>query len=128
MTAGPAPIVPDRRGPRVGGASWWPWFGIFGACVAWSLQELVGYGLSADPCGAASGGGSAGASLAVSVALVLVGLCALGAALRTWRRSASARERFLGQAGLLLSALFLVALAANLAVLLLVPPCAPGAG
>jgi hypothetical protein len=124
------PVVPEPRVPAGESAgSWSQWFGIFGASVAWALQELVGYGLTADPCGAGPGAaGAVGTSLVASVALTLVGAGALFVAIQSRRRSVNAREHFMAQAGILVSGLFLAGLLANLAVLLLVPACAPAAG
>jgi hypothetical protein len=128
MTAGPATPAPrsGSRGRRAARSAAL-WFGLFGASVAWAVQEIVGYGLTSDPCAQPSQVTPAvGTSVIVSAALTLAGAAALVVATGAWRRSAADRSRFMALGGILVSALFLMALAANLAVLFLVPPCGRG--
>ena len=126
MTSGPT--LHAANGPSAGRLPLW--FGLFGASLAWSLQELVGYGLAAGSCALAAEAGEprlSGALLA-SVVLTLVGAAALLVAIGAVRRSDRPRGRFMALGGVLVSALFLAALLANLAILFLVPVCGPSAG
>jgi hypothetical protein len=109
--------------------------GLIAAPLAWSLQELLGYGLSARACGAAPGVGVA--ELIVAVGAVLVAGTGLVVSRGAWRRvggdglesepgRASVRagtDRFLALAGMLVSVIFLFGIVMNLAGYFLVPGC-----
>ena len=119
------------------------WFGLLAPPLAWSGQELVGYGLAARACG--SGGrhffpmapGLGTAELIVSGAAVLLAVMGLITAGLSWRRSDTARSetgsaplgaafersRFMALAGILLSMLFLLAILMNAGGYFLVSPC-----
>lgn len=101
------------------------WFGLFGACAAWALQELLSYGILSRTCvgpGQTAGGAQAAVG-ATSGALVLIGAAALLVAIGSSRRSDTARTRFMSRSGVLLSTLFLMGLLANFALLFLLPTC-----
>jgi formate hydrogenlyase subunit 3/multisubunit Na+/H+ antiporter MnhD subunit len=118
-------MTTDRHGVPVGALTLW--FGVFGAAVAWSLQELVGYAVVARSCLPRAAGegpaGALGATTALSVGLLLVGAAAGLVAYRTWRRTAPGRPHFMALSGVLVSGLFGLGLLANLVVLFLVSPC-----
>ncbi len=122
------------------------WFGLFGAPLLWSVQELVGYATTAHRCYPASvplsgtsPGGAWVLALAVTILALLVSLAAGGTALHAWRRSAheraagdeeasllevgEGRTRFMAFGGLLLSGLFLIAVIFSGIGLLFVSRC-----
>ncbi|HEU4648903.1 MAG TPA: hypothetical protein VFS33_07575 [Gemmatimonadales bacterium] len=133
----PTQSVPESRGQRG------LWFGLFGAAVAWSVQELANYALSAYAC---SPPGLRGAvprvtgirawELILSGVLLIVALAAGWTAVRDWRAArpeqggagrhleiGEGRVAFMAFAGILLSAIFLLAIVMNLISVIMVPPC-----
>jgi hypothetical protein len=112
------------------------WFGLFGAVAAWSLQELLSYGLVAHACypdwrprSLPAVAGLWSITLVVSaVALAWAGTAALAS---WWARrktamsgpDASDRLRFMANGGLLVSGMVLFAVVLNLVALFLVPMC-----
>lgn len=101
------------------------WVGLIAAPLAWSLQELLGYGLSARACGGAPGVGIA--ELIVAGSAVMVAGLGLVAS-RSARRRAGAgggTDRFMAEGGMLVSGIFLFGIVMNLAGYLLVPCAVP---
>jgi hypothetical protein len=96
------------------------WFGLAGAPIAWSVQELAGYALAAQGCGAGRT-----ASVVLGVAATLVGVGAGVTASRAWRASGSARAPagFMALGGILTSVLFIPLLVMNVALATTVPAC-----
>jgi hypothetical protein len=120
------------------------WFGVFAAPLFWSIQELVSYALIAHACYPRSVPLAAPASgraetLAIAAGVIAFIVAAIGGvtALRIWRATrvkgedgeetprdvAEARTSFMGFAGLLLSTVFLLAIALNLGAIFLLPTC-----
>jgi hypothetical protein len=120
------------------------WFGLFGAPLAWSVQELAGYAVMSHACYPSwqplQRLGSPGpwpATLAVSGVMLLVGLAAGLLAFRSWRLTRAlhreerhhplehgeGRARFMALGGLILSSIFLGGIAMNTLVLFRVSPC-----
>ena len=114
-------------------------FGLFAGPVMWSIQELVSYSLAAQACYPGSaplrepliGGVGVFVALTTLVALVIA-IAALLVSLRSWRAAGSVSEleapdesriRFLSLAGILVSALFILAIALNGVPVLLLSPC-----
>jgi hypothetical protein len=120
------------------------WIGLLAGPLAWSAQELVGYGLAARACGAggprpiAIAPALGVAELVVSGAALLITVLGLVTALLAWRRSnrdraeageppleaIEGRTRFMAVAGILVSTLFLFGILMNAAGYFLVRPCA----
>lgn len=121
------------------------WFGLFGTPVAWSLQLLASYALTAHACfpGAVPLARPAGAdawliALIASAAAAVVAAVAGNTAWRSWRATRSehpgdhgtllevgeGRTRFMALAGLLLSGIFFLGIVMNAVPLFLVQPCA----
>lgn len=100
------------------------WFGLVAGPLAWSLQELLGYGLSARACGAAGTFGPA--EMVVAGAAIVVAGSALVVSRSSWRRVGVDRESdgFMALGGVLVSGLFLFGILMNLAAYFIVPPCA----
>lgn len=120
------------------------WFGLFGAPVAWSIQELVSYAVVAHACypnlqpqPTQSISGAWSIALIVSLLTLLIGLAAGVTAYRSWANSreergnpehhplehGEGRTRFMALSGLIVSSIFLLNLVMNAAVLFLVPAC-----
>jgi hypothetical protein len=119
------------------------WFGLFGAAIAWSLQELSSYAILAHGCypswqplAALSSPASWSAALVVSVVALLIGLTASLTAYRAWQRTSSGdeshthhldvgegRERFMALSGIIVSLIMLGNIVMNAIVLLSVPAC-----
>lgn len=120
------------------------WFGLFGAAVAWSVQELAGYAIIAHACypswqprmiPAASGVWTI--TLVMSLFMVALGIAAGLTAYRSWRRTqrdqsrdderqlevGEDRARFMAISGIIVSSILLFNLLMNAIVLFLVPPC-----
>jgi hypothetical protein len=95
------------------------WFGLAGAPIAWSVQELAGYALAAQ-CETGRT-----ASVALGVAATLVGLGAGVTATRAWRASGpvGAPAGFMALAGIMTSVLFVLLLVMNVALAIVVPSC-----
>ncbi len=123
------------------------WFGLAGASIAWSVQEVVDTALVSHSCYPGGFplstpviGGLRGMAAAVSVTAMLVALLALLTALRSWRmmrerqgadaiqsREAAppaGRSRFMALAGIAVSALFLGGIVLQIVSIVLVHPCA----
>jgi hypothetical protein len=118
--------------------------GLVGAPVAWSVQIVLGFALSAYACyprrmslpEPVLAGLRTELGLVSTVAIVLAALCTL-VAYRSWARTRKEQEsdghalldagegrtRFMAMCGLLTSASFLIALIFTSMVLLLVQPC-----
>jgi hypothetical protein len=123
------------------------WFGLFGAAVAWSVQELVSFAVVSHSCypdwrprAAPTVAGTWTISLIVG--LLMVGL-GVGAGLRAWRSWRQTREaggdrihqqldvgerrvHFMATSGLVVSGLVLFAILLNLIVVFMAPICGPG--
>lgn len=135
-------VHPASERHRVGVAALW--FGLFGAPIAWSIQELVSYAVVAHACypgrqpkvgGTISGTWSI--TLIVCLLTLVVGLAAGITAYRSWSRSRAehgatehhplehgeGRTGFMALSGLILSSIFLLNLVMNAVVLFLVPAC-----
>ena len=119
-------------------------FGLAAAPVAWSAQILFGSALSgfvcyphAAPLAVPLWHGSRSIILAVDLVGIVISIMAGLISWRNWRRTSlerpgsfhhlldlgEGRTRFMATAGMLTSALFLIALAFGLAVVYLVPQC-----
>jgi hypothetical protein len=120
------------------------WFGLFGAALAWSVQELVSFSLISHSCYPTRAPLSApvfadawGVALAVGLLMLLLGIAAVLTAWRSWRRSESpGREplefllevgeghvRFAAFSGLLVGGMMLNAIILTLIALFVVPAC-----
>jgi hypothetical protein len=120
------------------------WLGLFGAPLAWSIQELVSYSIVAHACYPSSEPKlmiampwlSIVGLIVSGVTLVLGGLTA-SVAHKSWKRSGGAaggerghlldhgegRIRFMALSGVVLSVLFLFSMVLNTVTLLLQPAC-----
>lgn len=133
--------APHRGAARAGAL----WFGLFGAPLAWSLQLMVAYALAAHSCFPARAplsrptlGALDGIELALGAAALAVAAAAGVTALRSWRATrgelghetgamlevGEGRTHFMAFAGVMTSALFLLAVLLNGASVLLLPACA----
>jgi hypothetical protein len=122
------------------------WFGLFGAAVAWSVQELVSFAVVSHSCypdwhprSAPTIGGTWTIALIVSLVMVLLGAGAGFTAWRSARRTGEAggggvhhqldvgerRAHFMATGGLVVSGLVLFAILLNLVVLFMAPICGP---
>jgi Na+/proline symporter len=120
------------------------WFGLLGAPLGWSLQELVNVSLAGYACyphdtplATPLWTNLNDVSLGVEAAAAVLCVGALIAAVLTWRRtrhekagdthqllgSGDGRTRFMAMAGMITSALFLVATGLAALNLFGVPPC-----
>lgn len=134
----PAQSLSEARGQRR------LWFGLFGGPVAWSVQELATYALSASACNPPGlrGGvprmpGLRAWELIVGVVVLAVAIGAAWTAVRGWHAARPAhgsaeglqlevgegRVGFMAFAGILLSAIFLFGIVMNLVSIFMVPPC-----
>lgn len=125
-------------------ARWAVWFGLLGAPIAWSLQELVNVSLAGNACyphdtplSSPLWTNLTGLALWVEAAALLVCVAAGLAALQTWRQSRSekpgdahrllgsgdGRTRFMAMAGIMTSLLFLIGTALATLNLAAVPAC-----
>jgi hypothetical protein len=118
------------------------WFGLLAGPLAWMVQELVGYGLAAQACGAegprpiplapAFGVGE----LIVSGAAVFLAAAGLVTAVLAWRRAdrlraegdqapdvSHERSAFMARAGVITGLFFLFGVLMNAAGYFLIPPC-----
>lgn len=133
---------PSSHRHRVG--AWAMWFGILGAPVAWSLQQLVNAPLLAHACYpkdvpiAEPIWANAG-SVALAVELVAIVVCVVAGLTgwRNWRRTRAEKEgsahhlmeagdgrsRFMAMVGMICSGLFLLATVFATAFLYGVQPC-----
>jgi hypothetical protein len=120
------------------------WFGLFGAPLAWAVQELVDAAISAHACypgpvplDSPAISGTFAASLIVSIAAALASVFALATALRSYQRTRNetpgtshhlmevgeGRTRFMALSGIAIGAIFLLNTIMNGVALFLVPPC-----
>lgn len=122
------------------------WFGLFGAAAAWSVQEIVDYSIAAHTCyprlyplDAPTVGRGAlwGITIAVSVAMLAVGIAAGLSAVHAWRQTreetgghsswaldtGEGRTRFMAMSGLLTSVVFVLGMLVHTATILSVSPC-----
>jgi hypothetical protein len=119
-------------------------FGISAAPAAWNVQLLFSVALSgrncyphANPLAAPLWNGLRPVLFAISLAAIVLAIIGGLVALRSWRKTfdesagsahhlldrGEGRTRFMAMAGMLVSALFLIALAFGTAALCLVPLC-----
>lgn len=140
MTAQAFHPAPQRH--RVSDAGLW--FGLFGAPLAWSIQLLAGYALSAHTCFPEDQLRPATATRPMEQTLLLIAVGGLAVALAAgltawsnWRRTRSetdgdsgdllesgeGRTRFMALAGMLLSGVFALALLFSALPPFLVPAC-----
>ena len=117
------------------------WFGLFGAPVAWSIQEMVGYAVVAHGCYPAADPKLVAMpnlwtiDLIVSVVMLVVGGLATLVGYRswTWTRGAmplvgslehgEGRVHFMALCGLILSLVFVFSMIMNTIALFLQPVC-----
>lgn len=120
------------------------WFGILGAPVAWSLQEIVNVGLASYACyphdiplAQPLWSHLTATTYIVEAIALLIGVAAGATAWRNWRRtrtekdgnaarllgSGDGRTRFMAMVGMLTSGLFLVAIVVATLYIGGVPPC-----
>jgi hypothetical protein len=120
------------------------WFGLFGAPLVWSVQELVSYVLSAYECNPPGMRASVPRlpglwtwQLVVGLAALVVAAVAAWTAIRTWRAArlgyesaehhqlevGEGRVGFMAFAGILLSGVFLLGIVMNLISIFVLPPC-----
>jgi hypothetical protein len=120
------------------------WYGVFGAPLAWSLQELYGYAAMAHGCyprrfplSELTSAGWWWSSVIVSIVTVAIGAGALVTAIRNWERTreekpgrhtealeiGEGRTRFMSISGVMLAAFFLLASLLTGAALVVLPAC-----
>jgi hypothetical protein len=118
------------------------WFGLLAGPLAWMVQELVGYGLAAQACGAEGprpiplAPALGVAELIVSGAAVFLAGTGLVTALLAWRRVArhrsdgdeapdigDERSAFMALAGMITGLFFLFGVLMNAVGYFLIPPC-----
>jgi hypothetical protein len=120
------------------------WIGLFGAALAWTLQELIGYAVISHACFPSwqpyrlpKGAGIWGVTAGLSLVLLVLGSAALATAYRSWIRTRPEREdslhhqtevgegraRFMALGGLLVSGMILFTMVMNVIVLFLIDPC-----
>lgn len=122
------------------------WFGLFGAAAAWSVQTLVNYVVAAHTCypklyplDTPTIGPAAlwWVTVIVSLVMLVVGVLGALAAVRSWSvtrhetgghtqwalDTGAGRTRFMATAGLVTSAIFIVAILVNGAASVVVSPC-----
>jgi hypothetical protein len=140
--------APTRNAPGGGAVSLRAlWFGLFGAPLAWSIQELVSYATvshacypSWEPLTLPRFAGTWTIAFVVSLLTLALGVAAALTAWRSWRRTkrqdreetdAEARQaeigegrtRFMAMSGLIVSGMVLYNMVLNGLTLFLVPPC-----
>jgi uncharacterized membrane protein len=111
------------------------WFGLFGAPAAWSIQELVGYGVVAHACYpfeqpllSVAMPSLVILDLLVSLLMLLLGALAGLTAYRSWTRTGEhsngeSRTHFMALSGIILSVLFLFSILMNTILLFIQPAC-----
>jgi hypothetical protein len=133
---------PSPHRGRVGSLS--TWFGLLGAPVAWSLQELVNVGLAGYACyphgiplAEPLWAGMSATTLAIEIAAIVISIAAGLVAFANWRRSrdekpggagrlvgsGDGRTRFMAMAGMMVSGLFLFANVVSLFFIVWGRPC-----
>jgi len=141
-TGAPTHPAPARNSIALGTL----WFGLFGAAVAWSVQLLVDYVVAAHSCfpqlyplDTPTMGRAPlwWITVIVSVLMLVVGVLGGLAAVRSWSATrhetgghtqwaldtGEGRTRFMATAGLVTSAIFVVAMLVNTASAIVVRPC-----
>ena len=139
MTAATHP-APARHAVGLGAL----WFGLFGAPVAWSIQELVSFAVVSHSCfpfwqplTLPRIAGTWTIALVVSLLTLALGAAAGATAWRSWRRTGSrqgehaerqaevgeGRARFMALSGLIVSGMVIYNMVLNFLTLFLVPPC-----
>jgi hypothetical protein len=123
------------------------WFGLVGAPALWSVQVMAGFAIAAHGCFprtlplASPTLDVRALTLLITIVATLVAIAAGATALASWRRvthdvragdrvmlaAEADRTRFMAFSGILMSALFLLAIALSFASIWGVPPCAYGA-
>jgi len=137
-----AGIHPSPQRDRVG--AWAIWFGILGAPVAWSVQQLVNPTILAHGCfphdvPLTDSIWANARTVTTLVELVCIAVCVAAGAVawRSWQRTreekpgsghhlieaGEGRSRFMAMVGLICSGLFLAAVLFATAVLYMVAPC-----
>jgi hypothetical protein len=120
------------------------WIGLFGAALAWTLQELIAYALVSHACYPSwrpyrlpTIAGTWSLTAAVAIALLVLGGAGLATAYGAWSRTrpsgeqsarhqtevGEGRARFMALGGLLVSGMILFNMLMNVIVLFLVEPC-----
>jgi hypothetical protein len=118
------------------------WFDLFGAAVAWSLQELIAYGVISHACypdwrprSLVVPAGTWRLALVILAITAALGAFGAAAAWRAWRKTASVssdaydfrtaedRVRFMALGGVALSGMVLFAVLLNLLSFLFLPLC-----
>jgi hypothetical protein len=133
----PAPARHDVALPAL-------WVGLFGAALAWTLQELIGYAVVSHACFPSwqpyrlpKAAGTWGVTVALSLVLLVLGAAGTWTAYRSWTRTGASgedslhhqtevgegRARFMALAGLLVSGMILFTMVMNVLVLFLIDPC-----
>lgn len=125
------------------------WFGVFGAPLAWSLQEVASVAINSfgcvtpngvtPPAGVQAGSGTWLLLVILTVAMMVLSLAALFVAWRNWHAAhtheegeeeellevGEGRTRFMSMAGILLGAVFSLLITMNLVSIFLTPQCTP---
>ena len=120
------------------------WFGLFGAPVAWTLQELASTAIVGHSCFPywrpltfPSIGGTWAIALIVSILTLVLGVAAALTAWRSWQLTrpphdaaaehqvevGEGRARFMALSGLILTGMVLYNMVLNFLVLFIVPAC-----
>lgn len=138
------PVCADESDPASMRALW---FGLVGAPIAWSINEVVATALVSHNCypaefplSAPLTGALSGLVAAVTLAAIIVAVAALVTALRSWRMMRAqtgsdrswpvaaappgGRSRFMALAGTAVSTLFLGGIVLQAVSIALVHPCA----
>jgi F0F1-type ATP synthase membrane subunit c/vacuolar-type H+-ATPase subunit K len=113
------------------------WFGLFGAPALWSLQVMAGFAIAAHGCFPRALPLASPTFDVRALTLLITVVAALGAiaagltAHASWRRVAhdagAERTQFMAFSGILVSALFLLAIVLSFVSISMVPPCSYGA-
>jgi hypothetical protein len=122
------------------------WFGLFGAAVAWSVQELVSFAVVSHSCypdwhprPGPTVAGTWTIALVLGLLMLVLGASAGLTAWRSWRRTGEPgggrihhqlevgerRVHFMATSGLVVSGLVLFAILLNLVALFMAPICGP---
>jgi uncharacterized oligopeptide transporter (OPT) family protein len=120
------------------------WIGLFGAALAWTLQELIAYAMVAHACFPSwkpyrlpTIRGTWGVTTALALVLLVLGGAGTAVAYRSWTRTrpprsdslhhqtevGEGRGRFMALGGLLVSGMILFSMLMNVIVLFLIDPC-----
>jgi amino acid permease len=113
------------------------WFGVLAGPAAWSIQVLIGYSAEEIACSSGSqtdelaGIGIETLIIAVNAALTAITFIALVVSFRRYQHdrrgdpTTGARATWMGLAGVMVSALFLVVLVSGFAPMLFLTTCTP---